>query len=453
LIEHRYLPLSSADRAAMLSEVGATSEEDLFATIPKELRHELALPGGMSEPELVAFFTAAARENQDLTRLSSFLGGGAYRRFIPAAVTQVMSRPEFYTAYTPYQAEASQGWLQSIFEFQSMIAELTAMDVANASMYEAATALAEAAVMAVVETGRTQVTVAGMIHPEYLAVLRTYGAGRGFDVIESGRAGGVADARSLAGGLGQSAALIMQQPNFFGLLEDAAALTSLAHDQGALTIVVADPISLALVSAPGEYGADIAVGECQPLGIPLWYGGPYCGYLAASEALLRKIPGRLVGETTDKEGNRGYVLTLQAREQHIRRESATSNICTNQQLIALGATAYMALMGAGGIRRVAEISAQRAHHLADRLAALPGYSLAFDGPFLWEFALRCPKPASEVLARLRASDILGGIDLGGSSERGEGDAAMADCILVAVTEMNSPESLDAFVEALARPSS
>jgi glycine dehydrogenase subunit 1 len=316
------------------------------------------------------------------------------------------------------------------------------MDVANASMYEAATAVAEAAVMAVVETGRQRVVVAGALHPEYVAVLRTYGAGRGFDVVTVAPEEGVSDPARVARELAGAAAVILQQPNFYGLLEDASGLCQAAHEAGALAIAACDPIALALVDPPGEFGADIAVGECQQLGIPLWYGGPYCGYLAASQKLLRKIPGRLVGETADADGNRGYVLTLQAREQHIRRESATSNICTNQALIALGATAYMGVMGAAGMRRVAEISVQRAHHLADQLDAVPGYTLAFQAPFLWEFALRCPGGASQTLARLREHRILGGVDLG------RHDTALADCILVAVTEMNSPASLDAYLKAL-----
>ncbi|MFN2464919.1 MAG: aminomethyl-transferring glycine dehydrogenase subunit GcvPA [Candidatus Dormibacteria bacterium] len=442
-LQHRYLPLSGEDRAAMLEVVGAGSQEALFASLPADLDHRLELPGGMSEQELTEYFSKLARENQDLTRLESFLGAGAYRRFIPSAVSQVISRPEFYTAYTPYQAEASQGWLQTIFEFQSMIAELTAMDVANASMYEAATAMAEAAVMAVVHTGRQRVVVAGTIHPEYLAVLRTYGAGRGFEVAATPMtSGGTADIEALAAALDDSAAVIFQQPNFFGGLEDGPALTALAHQHGALAIVSADPVSLAVLAPPGEYGADIAVGECQQLGIPLWYGGPYCGYLAASGELLRKIPGRLAGETVDGDGQRGFVLTLQAREQHIRRESATSNICTNQALIALGATAYLSVMGEKGLRRVAEVSAARAHHLAAMIAAKPGYSMAFESPFLWEFAVRCEKPTHQVLGVLRDQGILGGVDLG------RFDRDLTDCILVAVTEMNSPESLDAFVEAL-----
>ena len=449
MIEHRYLPLSAQDRQDMLASVGARSQLDLFKTVPDDLHHDLALPEGLSEAELVDYLGELAHANQDLTRLSSFLGAGAYRRFIPAAVSQVISRPEFFTAYTPYQAEASQGWLQSIFEFQSMIAELTAMDVANASMYEAASALAEAAVMSVVESGRTRVVVAGAIHPEYLAVLRTYGAGRGFEVLQVPAVDGLADRDAVEAALAEdAAALVLQQPNFYGLVDDEAALCELAHRHGALAVVSADPVSLALLRPPGECGADIAVGECQQLGIPLWYGGPYCGYLAASKALLRRVPGRLAGETVDGEGNRGYVLTLQAREQHIRRESASSNICTNQALIALGATAYLAVMGSAGLSRVAEVSTRRAHHLADRLADLPGYSLAHPGPFLWEFALRCPGPADETLARLRDRGILGGLDLGGSEEFGFGDPAAADQVLVAVTEMNSVASLDAYVEAL-----
>jgi glycine dehydrogenase subunit 1 len=426
----------------MLKTIGVADEDALFSSVPAAVRRQPQLPDGLSEAELVEYFGDLARENQDLTRLQGFLGAGAYRRFIPAAVTQVISRPEFFTAYTPYQAEASQGWLQSIFEFQSMIAELTGMDVANASMYEAATATAEAAVMAVVETGRQRIVVAGAIHPEYLAVLRTYGAGRGFEVVAVAAEDGLADPARVAPQLEGAAAVILQQPNFLGLLEDASGLCAAAHAAGALAIAACDPIALALLEPPGEFGADIAVGECQQLGIPLWYGGPYCGYLAASQKLLRKIPGRLTGETVDADGNRGYVLTLQAREQHIRRESATSNICTNQALIALGATAYMAVMGAAGMRRVAELSAQRAHHLADQLAAVQGYSQAFSTPFLWEFALRCPGPASETLSRLRRHDILGGVDLGLL------DPELSDCILVAVTEMNSPRSLAAYVEAL-----
>ena len=449
MIEHRYLPLSATDRSDMLAEIGVASQDDLFASLPADLRHDLELPEGLSEPELVEYFGDLARQNQDLTQVHSFLGAGAYRRFIPAAVAQVISRPEFFTAYTPYQAEASQGWLQSIFEFQSMIAELTGMDVANASMYEAASALAEAAVMTVVQSGIPRVVVAGAVHPEYVEVLRTYGAGRGFEVVQVPAPAGLADVGAVEAALAEpAAALIMQQPNFYGMVEDEAGLCDLAHLHGALAIVSADPVSLAILRPPGESGADIAVGECQPLGIPLWYGGPYCGYLAASTELLRKIPGRLVGETVDQEGSRAYVLTLQAREQHIRRESATSNICTNQALVALGATAYLGVMGPAGLRQVAEVSAQRAHHLAERLAALPGYSLTFDGPFLWEFALTCPEPAPDVLARLRERGIVGGLALGGSPETGFGDPALDHSILVAVTEMNSPTSLDAYVEAL-----
>ena len=361
-------------------------------------------------------------------------------------MTQVISRPEYYSAYTPYQAEASQGWLQTIFEFQSMIAELTGLDVANASMYEGASALAEAAVMAVLQTRRNKVVVAGPVHPEYVAVLRTYAAGRGFIVHhEAGRAGLAQVDAVEAAGLDDCAAVIFQNPNFLGGLEDCAALCQLAHRHGALAIAAADPLALAVLRSPGEYGADIAVGECQQLGIPLWYGGPYCGYLATTEELLRKVPGRLVGETSDAAGNRGFVLTLQAREQHIRRESATSNICTNQQLIALGATAYMALMGPEGLRQVAEVSAQRAHWLAQQLSSLDGFELAFPGAFLWEFVLRCGRPVPEVLDRLWQHGILGGIDLGALPLDG---AAMPDCMLVAVTEMNSPRSLQRYLDAL-----
>jgi len=444
-VDHRYLPLSEADRRQMLDTIGVASQEDLFASVPEDLKGRVHLPDGLSELELTEEFAWFARRNQDLTQWHSFLGAGAYRRFTPAAVLQVISRPEFFTAYTPYQAEASQGWLQTIFEFQSMIAELTGMDYANASMYEGATALAEAAMMAVAHTGRHKVVVAGAVHPEYIAVLRTYAAGRGVEVETVRGDHGRADLERLQQELATSAAVVFQYPNFFGLLENAEQLCAMAHDAGALAVVASDPVALSVLRPPGEFGADIAVGECQSLGIPLWYGGPYCGYLAAREPLLRRIPGRLVGQTVDHEGRRGFVLTLQAREQHIRRESATSNICTNQALIALGATAYMAVMGGEGLRRVAEISTQRAHHLAAAAAARPGYSLAFDAPYLWEFVLRCPHPAAEVLAAMRQRGVLGGVDLGSLRLL---ETPMADCLLVAVTEMNGRASLDAFVEAL-----
>jgi glycine dehydrogenase subunit 1 len=432
----------------MLEAIGLQSQDQLFDSVPEDLKGRVHLADGLSELELTELFAGLARQNQDLTRWHSFLGAGAYRRFTPAAVLQVIGRPEFFTAYTPYQAEASQGWLQTIFEFQSMIAELTGMPYANASMYEGATALAEAAMMAVAHTGRQKVVIAGPVHPEYVAVVRTYAAGRSVQVVhaiaqDNGRAMGSA-MDSLRDALEGSAALLFQYPNFFGQLEDAESLCALAHDAGALAVASCDPVALAVLRPPGEFGADIAVGECQSLGIPLWYGGPYCGYLAASEAMLRRMPGRLVGETVDHEDRRGFVLTLQAREQHIRRESASSNICTNQALIALGATAYMAVMGGEGLRRVNEISAQRAHHLADAAAA-KGYAPAFDGPFLWEFVLRCPRPAAEVLAAMRERGVLGGVDLGAAHLLPE---PMADGLLVAVTEMNGRDSLDAFVEAL-----
>jgi glycine dehydrogenase subunit 1 len=428
----------------MLEAIGLESQERLFDSVPVDLQGRVHLPAGLSELELTQVFSGLARLNQDLTQWHSFLGAGAYHRFTPAAVLQVIGRPEFFTAYTPYQAEASQGWLQTIFEFQSMIAELTGMPYANASMYEGATALAEAAMMAVAHTGRQRVVVAGAVHPEYAAVVRTYAAGRGVEVTTVLGDGGRADLERLRDALQGSAALLFQHPNFFGLLEDAEALCAMAHDAGALAVVSADPVALAVLRPPGEFGADIAVGECQSLGIPLWYGGPYCGYLAASEAMLRRMPGRLVGETVDQEGRRGFVLTLQAREQHIRRESASSNICTNQALIALGATAYMAVMGGAGLRRVNQLSAQRAHHLADAAVAR-GYRPAFDGPFLWEFVLRCPRPASEVLAAMREKGVLGGVDLGVDHLL---EQPMPDCLLVAVTEMNGRDSLDAFLDAL-----
>jgi len=384
----------------MLAAIGVGSMDDLLVDIPQPLRIEsLHLPAGLSEFETMAQMRSLAARNRVFADRLTFRGGGVYRRFIPAAVAAVTSKPEFYTAYTPYQPEASQGTLQAIFEFQTLIAELTALDVANASMYDGATALAEAAMMAHIHTGRNEVLVAGYLHPEYMEVLRAFSDGRGIKV----RKGTEPNAKT--------AAVVFQQPDFLGLLVDAPGLTERAHEVGALSIACVDPISLAILAPPGEYGADIAAGEGQQLGLSPSYGGPHVGFIACRKDLVRRLPGRLIGSSRDAMGRRGFVLTLTAREQHIRRERATSNICTNHSLCALAASVYLTYMGAEGLRQVAEVSFKRAHALADRLSALPGWELAFpDRPFLNEFPIRVPKGPA-VLRKLARKGILGGLDV------------------------------------------
>ncbi|MHB1416045.1 MAG: aminomethyl-transferring glycine dehydrogenase subunit GcvPA, partial [Chloroflexota bacterium] len=375
----------------------------------------------------------------------SFLGAGAYNHFIPAVVGRMVGRSEFYTSYTPYQPEISQGTLQSIFEFQTLICELTQMDVSNASLYDGASATAEALVLAVSVTRRRKLVLGDTVHPEYRTVLRTYTRELGLEIVEGGRRdGGRLDPAWVRAAVDENTAcVIAQQPNFLGCLEDMEALARAAHEVGALFVAVYDPISLGLLRPPGAYGADVAVAEGQPLGIPISFGGPSLGLFSCAEKYLRQMPGRLVGETVDDQGRRGYVLTLQAREQHIRREKATSNICTNQALMALAATVYLSYMGPQGLRRVAELCLQKAHYAAERLGTLAGYSLAFADPFFKEFALRCPRPPALVNAGLARRGIVGGYELGRDYPE------LADCLLFCVTEMNPREDIDRLVAALA----
>jgi glycine dehydrogenase subunit 1 len=416
----------------MLETVGANSMEDLLVDIPTSLRMQsLNLPAGLSEFETIAQVTSLAARNHVYPDRLTFRGGGVYRRFIPAAVAAVTSKPEFYTAYTPYQAEASQGTLQAIYEFQTLIAELTGLDVANASLYDGATAVAEAAMMAHVHTGRDEVLVAGYVHPEYVEVLRTFSDGRGIKV----RKGTEPNQKT--------AAVIFQQPDFLGLLVDARSLTKAAHAAGALAIACVDPISLAILAPPGEYDADIAVGEGQQLGLQASYGGPHVGFIACRRDLVRKLPGRLIGAAHDAQGRRGFVLALAAREQHIRREKATSNICTNHSLCALAASVYMTYMGPDGLRQVAEVSFKRAHALADRLAALPGWELAFpERQFLNEFPVRVPKPPV-VLRKLARKGILGGLNVHRWFRELKG------VLTFTCTEVNDARALDELVAVLA----
>jgi glycine dehydrogenase subunit 1 len=438
-----YLPLSATDRREMLATVGFETFDEMVAHIPAGLRvGALDIPPGLSELEVQLRMRELAARNTPLGP-RAFLGAGVYQRFIPAAVDALVSRSEFYTAYTPYQPEVSQGTLQYTYEYQSLICALTGMDVSNASLYDASTAVAEAAFMAMRVTGRREVLVAGSLHPEYLEVLRTYARGPEPSIRVAATTAGRLTPAAAAGVLGaESACLIVQSPNFLGLIEDMPALAEAAHAVGALLIAVVDPVSLAVLTPPGSYGADIVVGDGQSIGNMPNFGGPHVGFMACRSAHFRQLPGRIVGATLDARGERAYTLTLQTREQHIRREKATSNICTNQALCALAVTVYLSLAGAEGLRAVCEVSAERAHDLAGRIAALPGFSLVHDGPFLNEFAVRSPVPVPRLLAALEARGLLAGVPLG----RFYPD--MADAFLVAVTELNDPASLDALVEGL-----
>ena len=441
-----YLPNADAQRAEMLKALDLQHPDDLFRHLPEKLRlARVELPEPLSEVELVQYFRELGRLNQRIPPSHSFLGAGASRRFSPAIVNQVISRPDFYTTYTPYQAEASQGTLQATYEFQTMIALLTGLDVANASLYDGATALAEATAMAVAHTSRQNVVVAGALHPEYAQVLKTYSEAQDYEILRVGTsADGRVDLAKLKEAIaGTTAAVILQQPNFYGVLEEPEAIGELAHRAGALLIACVDPISLGILAAPGEYGADLAVGDGQPLGIPLSFGGPYVGFIACKEALVRRMPGRLAGATVDAQGRRGYVLTLQAREQHIRREHATSNITTNHALMALAATVYLAHMGGAGLKQLAELSAQRAHHLAAELVQQKGYRLAFDGPYLWEFVVRTPHPAEQTQAVMLERGVLPGLPLGRFFPE------LSDALLVSVTELNHARSIERYLEVLA----
>jgi len=440
----RFSPHTADDRRAMLERIGVGSLEDLFADLPKGVRLDrpLKITHGLSELEVARLLGELAGEDKDLGHYVSFLGGGAYDRYVPSAVGELLRRSEFYTAYTPYQPEISQGTLQAIFEFQSLMTALTEMDLAQASLYDGATAVAEAAMLAAGHTGRNRIVVARSVDPQYRAVLRTYAHGRGYEVAElplrEGRAA-AEDVRSAAEG---AACVIVQHPNFLGLLEDVDALVAAAHGAGALYVAVADPVLLAVLRGPGAYGADIAVGEGQSLGLAPSFGGPYLGYMAAKEPFLRRLPGRIVGETQDKEGRRGYVLTFQTREQHIRREKATSNICTNQGLMALAATMYTTMMGPRGLRQAASLSIEGAHRLGDGIAGLKGFAPAFPGAYASEVAVRADAPAQKLSAALLAGGMLGPLDLGRFYPELPGH------VLFSVTEKRTPEEIDHLLEVL-----
>jgi glycine dehydrogenase subunit 1 len=433
------------DRRAMLQAIGAASVEDLFARIPPELRlkRPLNVPPALSEIELTRHVQALAGRNVPAGEAVCFLGGGAYDHFIPAVVDTVAGRGEFYTAYTPYQAEASQGSLQAFFEFQTLICQLTGLDVANASLYEGGSAVAEAVLMAMTATGRLgKVLVAESVHPEYRRTLATYLANLEPRLETLPTPSGFLDPDDVKKALDdKTACVVVQHPNFFGCLEEVEAVAAAAHARGALFVVSFDPISLGLLKRPGQYGADIAVAEGQCLGNPMSYGGPYLGLLACREEYVRKVPGRLVGQTVDRHGKRCWVLTLQTREQHIRREKATSNICTNQGLMALKATVYLAALGPQGLRETAELCARKAHYAADQLARVPGVRLRFDRPFFKEFTLSVQGPIPDMLRLLLERGFHAGLALGRWYDE------LGNCVSVAVTEKRTRDEIDKLAEA------
>jgi len=431
----------------MLEAVGVQRVDDLFKDIPDQYRVKglLDLPAPLSEPELMGELNRLAMRNRTADCSYCFLGCGAYDHFIPTVVDALAGQNGFLTGYTPYQAEASQGTLQNFFEFQTMVCELTGMDVANASLYDAATAVVEAVLMARAATGRPNVVVAQGVHPDYVGVVRTYMASEAGEVHVAPENTGRLNPMALADLVNdRTAAVVVQSPNFMGQIETLDELAQVAHGSGALLIAVFDPISVGVLRRPGELGADIVVGEGQPLGVPLQYGGPYLGLMACRYEFLRRMPGRLIGQTVDAEGRRAFCLTLQTREQHIRREKATSNVCTNQGLLATRAAIYMATVGKLGLKRIAELCLHKAHYAAERIAGLAGYALRFDGPFFKEFVVVSERPVEQVLAHCRSRGVLAGVAL----ERWFPE--WRNCFAVAVTEKRTKSDIDALVDALAK---
>jgi len=447
-----YIPISPKERDAMLGTIGVKSLDDLFEAVPANYRFpELNLPPALTEMEAMDELSGLAQSNENVrSDLISFLGAGMYHHYIPSVVDHILRRGEFYTAYTPYQPEISQGTLQAIFEYQSLMATLTGMEVSNASHYDGATATAEAVNLAYAQFRgkRKKVVVSPTVHPQYRAVIRTYTQGMELEVAgDNPNADLDSQPDELTNLIDTNTSLvIVQYPDFFGRVYDYTKLIEAAHEKGALVCVVANPTALGLFKTPGSMGADIVVGDGQPLGIPMWYGGPSVGFFTTRKQYVHKMAGRLVGETVDNKGQRAYVLTLTAREQHIKRERATSNICTNQGLIALGTAVYLSLLGKKGLRQVAELCYQKAHYAAAQLSQIDGMGLCFTEPFFHEFALCVNRPVEEVNAHLLEHGIIGGYDLG------QDYPALKDHMLVAVTEMNKKEDIDTFVEVLSEVS-
>ncbi|MFJ8256112.1 aminomethyl-transferring glycine dehydrogenase subunit GcvPA [Peribacillus asahii] len=443
-MKHRYLPMTEQDQKEMLSAIGVSKVDELFSDIPESVRFqgEYNIKQAKSEPALLKELTKLAGRNADFKSYSSFLGAGVYDHYAPIIVDHVIARSEFYTAYTPYQPEISQGELQAIFEFQTMISELTGMDVANSSMYDGGTALAEAAMLSAGQTRRKKILLSTTVHPEARDVVRTYAKGQHVEVIEIPYKDGVTDIAALKELItDEVAGVIVQYPNFFGRIEPLKEIEEIVHSVKSMFIVSSNPLALGALTPPGQLGADIVTGDAQPFGIPSSFGGPHCGYFAVTNKLVRKVPGRLVGQTVDENGKRGFVLTLQAREQHIRRDKATSNICSNQALNALAASVAMTALGKKGVKEMAVQNIQKAHYTKQVLKQ-KGLEVVFDGPSFNEFVVKLPASYQETNNRLFEKGIIGGYDLGSSYPE------LQNHMLVAVTELRTKEEIDAFANEL-----
>ncbi len=438
-----YIQNTPADTADMLKQIGAASIDDLFASIPAELRlkRPLDIPPALPEQDLLAHLQSLAGKNRTFDAGRCFLGAGAYNHFVPAVVDALFSRGEFLSAYTPYQAEASQGTLQHIFEFQTMMCDLTGMDVANASHYDGATALQEAVAMAIDKTERKKVVISSGVNPQYRSVVRSLFKQLNVTLIEVAHVRGVTPVNTLKDAAEGAACIVLQNPNFLGGIEDLSGMAEVAHAAGALAVASVNPMSLALLKPPGDCGCDIAVGEAQALGIEMGFGGPWCGFIATKLENIRAMPGRIVGQTVDAEGKRGFVLTLQAREQHIRREKASSNICTNQALMALRATIYLETLGPGGLARVAELCVRRTHEMAEKLARIDGVHVAYKAPYFHEVVIELPHPPL-TLERLLEKGFLGGLCLQPYYRD------LREHVLMCCTERNTSADIDAFAAAV-----
>ncbi|MER1984856.1 MAG: aminomethyl-transferring glycine dehydrogenase subunit GcvPA [Solibacillus sp.] len=440
-MKHRYLPMTEQDQQEMLAVVGVSSVDELFADIPEKIRFqgEYNIKPAKSEAALMKELAQLAAKNKDTAANVSFLGAGVYNHYKPVIVDHVISRSEFYTAYTPYQPEISQGELQAIFEFQTMIAELTGMDLANSSMYDGGTSLAEAGMLAAGHTRRKQILVSGAVHPEYKDVVATYAYGQSIEIVEVPTKDGVTDVEALKGLVNENTAAVMvQYPNFYGQVENLQVMADLTHEAKGLFIVSANPLALGVLTPPGKLGADITVGDAQVFGIAEAFGGPHCGFFAVTTKLMRKVPGRLVGETVDQDGRRGYVLTLQAREQHIRRDKATSNICSNQALLALAASVAMTALGKAGIQEMAKQNIVKTRYAKNAFEAA-GFTVAYQGAHFNEIVVKTTTSVTAINKGLIEKGIIGGFDLG------RVDAGLENHALIAVTELRTKEEIDALV--------
>lgn len=439
-----YVPHTNEELQSMMKEIGVTNFEELLVSIPESVRFidKFELFPALSETEVISLLNSYSKKNHNVNEYSCFLGGGAYDHWIPAIVSMVIDRSEFKTAYTPYQAEVSQGTLQAMYEFQSMICDLTAMDVANASMLDGGSALAEAILMSYALNNKTKFFFAGSVNPNFHKVAKTITSGKKLEFESAFLTDGTCDLDKLKDLVSEKvSAVIVQQPNFFGNLEDVFEIEKIAHNQGASLIVIVDPITLGILTPPGEYNADIVVGEGQSLGIPLSFGGPYLGIFATKQNYIRRMPGRLSGMTVDVDGRRAFVLTLQTREQQIKRERATSNICTNQGLMMLASTVYLAVLGKNGIKEIGEICFRKAHYLANEISKIPGYNLISDKPFFREFFVSTPAPPSVIIKEGKKENLLAGLDISKFFPNKQG-------LLIAVTEKQSKDKLNHLVDFL-----